>query len=70
MKIYGNETTVTRLVGTLFSYLCGATLASFGPDLFPALGGFAAWPGIVLGGAGIIYCLPPEPPQPGEKGSE
>ncbi len=67
MKIFGNETTFARLAGTLFSYLCGATLASFGPDLFPALGGFAAWPGIALGGAGIIYCLPPEP---GEKGSE
>lgn len=67
MKIFGNETTVTRLAGTLFSYVIGATLASFGPDLFPVLGGFAAWPGIAFAGAGIIYCLPPEP---GEKGSE
>jgi|GEM_PF-2261427 len=67
MKIFGSETAVTRLVGTLFSYLCGATLASFGPDLFPFLGGFAAWPGIALAGAGIIYCLPPEK---GEKGNE
>lgn len=67
MKIFGNETTVTRLVGTLFSYLCGATLASQGPDLFPMLGGFAALPGIALAGAGIIYYLPPEH---GGKGSD
>lgn len=61
MKIFGNETTATRLVGTVFSYVCGATLAMFGADLFPSLGPFATLPGIALAGAGIIRFLPPEP---------
>ncbi len=61
MNIFGYESTAARLVGTLFSYVCGATLATFGPDLFPWLGPFAALPGIALAGAGIIRFLPPEP---------
>lgn len=67
MKIFGNETTGIRLVGTLVSYVCGATLATSGPDLFPWLGSFSAWPGIALAGAGIIRFLPPEPDQEGSE---
>lgn len=67
MKIFGNESTATRLAGTLFSYVCGATLATFGPDLFPSLGPFTALPGIALAGAGIIRFLPPKPDQEGSE---
>ena len=65
MKIFGNETTPTRAVGTVVAIVVGGLLASSGPDLFPALAPFAALPGIALGGAGIIYFLPPD-----QEGSE
>jgi len=67
MNIFGNETTVSRVAGTVVSIVIGGLLASSGPDFFPWLGPFAAWPGIALAGAGIIRFLPPEP---GKEGRE